>query len=140
MKLSAMMRHQKAGRVRLARIDEHLLQRRHGLFISSEATIGKGLKLPHPTGIVIGAGVRLGGDVTIYQNVTLGGARLGDQKIGDYPTIGDGTVLFAGAVLVGGITVGRNCVIGANSVVTDNIPDNSTAVGAPARIIHVTLP
>lgn len=34
-----------------------------------------------------------------------------------------------------GVTIGKGAVIGANSVVTTNIPANSIAVGAPARVI-----
>ncbi|MBK5970765.1 hypothetical protein CCR91_18875 [Thiorhodovibrio winogradskyi] len=52
-----------------------------------------------------------------------------------YPEVGRNTVIFAGAVVVGNIRVGCNCRIGANSVVLDDVPDNSTAVGAPARVI-----
>ncbi|WP_158569155.1 serine O-acetyltransferase [Pseudotabrizicola alkalilacus] len=110
---------------------------RYGNYISPHAKIGRRLKLPHPTSIVIGEGVIIGDDVTIYQNVTLGGRVLGDWKKGNYPEIAENTVIFAGAVIVGKVRIGRNCVVGANSVVTANIPDNATAVGAPARIIKI---
>ncbi|WP_165477443.1 serine O-acetyltransferase [Idiomarina baltica] len=72
----------------------------------------------------------------IFQNVTLGGARIGDAKESKYPEIGEGTVIFAGAVIVGKIKVGSNCIVGANSVVTRDLPNNCVAVGAPARIIE----
>lgn len=107
----------------------------HGLFISPKATIAAGLRLPHPFAIVIGEGVEIEEDVTIFQSVTLGGRKLGDWKDGNYPTIGSGTVIFAGAVVVGKVRIGKNCVIGANSVVTHDIPDGATAVGAPARVV-----
>lgn len=111
------------------------LEKKFGLYISRDAEIKPGLSLPHPIGVVIGQGVKIGENVVIYQHVTLGGARRGDWKANNYPTIGDGTVIFSGAVIVGKINIGKNCVIGANAVVTKDIPDNATAVGVPARII-----
>lgn len=35
-----------------------------------------------------------------------------------------------------GVTIGKNCIIGCGAVVTKNIPDNSVAVGVPARVIE----
>ena len=93
--------------------------------------------MPHPTSIVIGEGVVIGENVTIYQNVTIGGRVIGDWRKGNYPTVLGNTVIFAGAVIVGKVQIGRNCVIGANSVVTTDIPDNATAVGAPARVVRI---
>lgn len=122
----------------LGRFLEGRLQRKYGIFVSRSAVFPSSLDLKHPTGVVIGEGVRIGEYVKIYQNVTLGGARSGDWKAGNYPTIGDGTTIFAGAVVIGRISIGANCVIGANSVVTRSLPENSTAVGIPARIISKT--
>lgn len=93
--------------------------------------------MPHPTSIVIGEGVTIESNVKIYQGVTLGGRIIGDWENGNYPHIHDNTVIFSGAVIVGKVIIGRNCIIGANSVVTTDIPDNSTAVGAPARVVKV---
>lgn len=122
----------------LGRFLEGRLQRKYGLFISRSAVFPASLDLKHPTGIVIGEGVIISENVKIYQNVTLGGARSGDWKANNYPTIGEGTTIFAGAVVIGRISIGKNCIIGANSVVTRSIPDNSTAVGIPARVISKT--
>jgi serine O-acetyltransferase len=122
------------GRPQLARAVARRLQA-HGVFISPSAVVPASTKLPHPVGIVVGDGVRLGERVVLYQNVTLGGARVGDAQEGRYPVVGDDTVLFAGAVVAGAVTIGRGCVIGANSVVTSDVPDGATAVGAPARVV-----
>lgn len=111
------------------------VEKNYGVYINREADIKPGLSFPHPIGIVIGQGVRIDEDVVIYQHVTLGGARRGDWQENNYPSIGAGTVIFSGAVIVGNIKVGKNCVIGANAVVINDIPDNSTAVGVPAKII-----
>lgn len=124
----------RTGHPRLGGFCARLLQR-HGVYISRKSIIGEGLKLPHPVAIVIGEGVRIGNDVTIFQSVTLGGRVIGDGANGNYPMVSDGCVLFAGAVIVGKVHIGKNSVIGANSVVTSDIPDNSIAVGAPARVV-----
>lgn len=123
------------GFPRLATYFANRLQRIYGVFISVKTDFDRSLELRHPAGIIIGEGVKIGKNVIIYQNVTLGGARLGDGKANNYPSIGDGAVIFAGAVIVGKISIGKNCTIGANSVVTSDVPDNCTAVGMPARII-----
>lgn len=111
------------------------IQSRYGCYISPKAHFGRGVRMPHPVGIVIGDGVSIGDHVLIFQNVTIGASRVGEGAHGYYPKIGDNSVLFAGSVLVGAIYVGNNVNIGANAVVTRNIPDHSTAVGVPARII-----
>ncbi len=125
----------KKGYSRFSKLFFNKLQSDYGVYIGPNARIGIGLKLPHPTGIVIGDGVVIGTDVTIYQQVTIGGARIGDAQQNRYPKIGDGTIIFAGAKLIGNITVGTSCVIGANCVVNRDIPDKATAVGVPAKIL-----
>ncbi|MDB4254672.1 serine acetyltransferase [bacterium] len=122
------------GYSRLARYCARRIER-YGNYISSNSNIGNNLRLPHPTSIVIGHGVTIGSNVTIYQCVTLGGRVNGDWQKRNYPEISDGCIIFAGSVIVGKIKIGRNCIIGANSVVTSDIPDNSIAVGAPARVV-----
>jgi serine O-acetyltransferase len=138
--LRAMVYAREAGYAALGRFLEARLQRKYGLFISRNAIFPATLDLKHPTGVVIGEGVVLGENVKVYQNVTLGGARTGDWKVKNYPTIGDGTTIFAGAVVIGRISIGRNCTIGANAVVTRDVPDDSTAVGIPARVISSISP
>jgi len=132
-----MHRFKKNGNQRLLRYVANRLQRKHGVFISAKAEIPRSTRLRHPIGIVIGDGVSLGEGVIIYQNVTIGGARVGDVVKGNYPSIGKNTIIFAGAIIIGNIKIGNNCVIGANAVVTKDIPDNSTAVGVPAKILSL---
>jgi serine O-acetyltransferase len=119
----------------LAQFQDTHIRRRFGCYLSVKATIGEGLRLKHPVGIVIGEGCQLGKNVTLYQNVTLGAARMGEGEKGLYPKVGDGTVIYAGAVVIGDIRIGKNVRIGANSVVLHDIPDNCSAVGIPAKII-----
>ena len=90
----------------------------------------KTVRFPHPVGVVIGDGVRIGRDVRIYQNVTIG---LTENVVGaevtQYPTIGDEVFVYAGAVIVGAITVGTRSIIGANAVITRDVPPDSIAFG-----------
>ena len=109
------------------------LERRYGIFVGSGSLIGLGLKLPHPNGIVIGNAVVVGGDCSIYQQVTLGSRRVGDSKLGKQPHVGDGSVLFAGAKVIGDIELGEGTVVGANSVLTKSTPSYSTWAGIPAK-------
>lgn len=72
----------------------------------------------------------IGENTAIYQNVTIGG-----RGRSGCPVIGKNVFIGAGAVIMGGITIGDNARIGANAVVIHDVPDNSTAVGVPARNI-----
>lgn len=87
-----------------------------GIDVGRGVRIGPGLVMPHPTGIVLGGGVSIGGQVRIYQGVTLGA-----NLSGRYPTIGDQVTIFPGAVVVGGISVGDCAVIGALSYVNKDV-------------------
>lgn len=109
---------------------------RYGLYVSHQAKIGKRFRLPHPTGIVIGAGVVIDDDVTIFQNVTIGAAKTGDAKKGLYPHIKSGVTIYAGAVVIGKVRIGSNAIIGANSVAIRDVPDGSTCVGAPGKMLE----
>ena len=101
--------------------------------IHPAATIGRRVFIDHAIGVVIGATAIVEDDVLIYQGVTLGGVSLNKGK--RHPTIKSNVVLGSGAKILGNITIGANCKIGANSVVVVDVPENSTAVGVPARII-----
>lgn len=97
------------------------------------ATIGKGLFIDHGTGVVIGETAVIKDFVTIYQGVTLGGT--GKEKGKRHPTIEDHVVIGANAIILGNITIGRGARIGAGAIVTKSVPENSTVVGNPARIV-----
>ncbi len=101
-------------------------------YISPLALIGPGFRLMHATGVVIGTGVRIEPNVTVYQNVTLGQRRDTEDA---YPYIKEGAVIYAGACVLGAITVGAGAVIGANAVVLADVPDGAAAAGMPAKIL-----
>lgn len=104
-----------------------------GVEIHPGATIGKRLFIDHGMGIVIGETCRIGNNVTIYQGVTLGGT--GKERGKRHPDIGDNVLIAAGAKVLGNIEVGNNVNVGANSVVLKDVPDYSTVVGIPGRIV-----
>jgi serine O-acetyltransferase len=95
-------------------------------------TIGGGLYLPHPSGIVVHGHCKLGRNVTLLQGVTLGIVNPAQPTC---PIVEDEARVNTGAKLLGGITVGRAAVIGANAVVLRDVPEGRVAVGVPARIL-----
>lgn len=120
-------------RPRLARMFSARLRRDFGCYVQASAIIGPGLRLPHPNGIVIGAGVRIGANCTLYHQVTFGGARQGDWQAGRYPVIGDNAIIFAGAKVIGPVRIGQDATVAANAVVLTDVPDGYVAVGIPAQ-------
>ncbi len=108
--------------------------RRTGIEIHPAAVIGDGLFIDHGVGVVIGETAEIGQNCTLYQGVTLGGT--GKDKGKRHPTLGDNVLVGAGAKVLGPITIGNNAKIAAGAVVLDNIPDNCTAVGVPARVVR----
>jgi serine O-acetyltransferase len=99
-----------------------------GTDIATKASIGPGLRLPHPVGVVIGADSRLGRRCTIMQGVTIGAAQGKSPKLGDHVFVGPG------AKVIGGVEIGAYASIGANSVVIKDVPAHRFAVGIPAEV------
>jgi len=106
-----------------------------GIEIHPGATIGKALFIDHGSGVVIGETTIIGDYCTVYQNVTLGGT---GKDIGKrHPTLGNNVMVGAGAKVLGPLKVGNNVKIAAGAVVLKDVPDNSTAVGIPAKVVRV---
>lgn len=124
----------KKGWRRLARAIMGITQIITNIDIHPACEIGRRVFLDHAFGVVIGETAIIGNDVLIYQCVTLGGVSLEKGKK-RHPTVESGTVIGSGAKVLGDIVVGKNCRIGSNSVVVKSVPDDSTAVGIPARVI-----
>jgi len=104
-----------------------------GIEIHPGAKIGRRFFIDHGMGVVIGETAEIGDDVLIYQGVTLGGT--GNEKGKRHPTIGNHVVIGTGAKVLGSISIGNNVKIGAGSVVVHPVPDNSTVVGIPGRVV-----
>ena len=122
---------------RLSTFYFHRLESRYAFYIGKKTIVGPGLKLPHPVGVVIGEGVVVGRNCTIYQQVTIGGRDVGDAKDGAYPIIGDNVVIFAGAKVLGDVSVHSGSVVGANSVVLGDVAEKIAVAGAPAKEIGI---
>src|ERR671910_883644 len=102
-----------------------------GIEIHPGAEVGRRLLIDHGMGVVIGETAVIGDDVTLYQNVTLGGVSLNPGK--RHPTLEDDVVIGAGAAVLGPFAVGRGARIGSNAVVLREVPPGPTMVGVPAR-------
>lgn len=108
--------------------------------------IGKGVNIM--SGTIITNDITIGNCTLINLNCTIGhdsiignfcelspGVHIsGHVKIDDFTSIG------TGAVVIPGVKIGKNCIIGAGSVVNKDIPDNSVAVGVPAKVIKEIEP
>ncbi len=105
-----------------------------GIEIHPGATIGSRFFIDHGMGVVIGETTEIGNDVLLYQGVTLGGT--GKEKGKRHPTLGNHVVVGAGAKVLGNITIGDHVKIGAGSVVIKSVPDHSTVVGIPGRMVR----
>ncbi|ABR32437.1 serine O-acetyltransferase EpsC [Clostridium beijerinckii] len=117
----------------LARIISMINRFVTGIEIHPGAKIGKGVFIDHGIGVVIGETAEIGNNVTIYQGATIGGT--GKETGKRHPTIGNNVVISSGAKVLGPFRVGNNSKIGAGAVVLKEVPDNSTVVGIPGRII-----
>jgi serine O-acetyltransferase len=105
-----------------------------GIEIHPGATIGRRCFIDHGMGVVIGETAEIGDDALLYQGVTLGGT--GKEKGKRHPTIGNNVVIGTGAKILGNITIGDHTKIGAGSVVIRSVPDHSTVVGVPGRVVR----
>lgn len=102
---------------------------KNSIIIGKESNILNDICFPHLQNIVIGEGVMIGKNCTIFQGVTLG------QNRGRYPILGDNVIVYAGAKIVGDVYIGKNSIIGANAVVVKSVPDNAIVGGVPAKVI-----
>ncbi|WP_294123956.1 serine O-acetyltransferase [Sphingomonas sp.] len=121
----------------LARFVNHFARMVTAIDIHPGARIGEHFFIDHGF-TVIGETADIGDNVTIYQNVTLGGTNpstgVGGKR---HPTIRSGVVIGSGAQVLGPIEVGEGAKIGANSVVTKDVEPGATMVGIPARPVLV---
>lgn len=120
----------------LGRFLSHIGRFLTGIEIHPGARIGKKFFIDHGMGVVIGETAEIGDNVTLYHGVTLGGVSW--EKTKRHPTIEDNVVIGSGAKILGPFVVGAGSKVGSNSVVVKEVPENSTVVGIPGRVVMAT--
>lgn len=123
------------GRRDFARFIQGIVSDVFGVDIHPAAVIGRGIMFDHATGIVIGETARVGDNVSILHNVTLGGT--GKEQGDRHPKVGSGVMIGAGAKILGNIKIGDNAKIGAGSVVLNDVHPHTTVAGIPARVVGI---
>ena len=121
-----------------ARFIAHLGRMFTGIEIHPGATIGQKFFIDHGMGVVIGETAKIGNNVTLYHDVTLGGTSW-VQGI-RHPQLGNDVIVGAGAQLLGPINIGDGARIGSNAVVVKDVPAGATVVGIPAREVAADAP
>jgi serine O-acetyltransferase len=101
--------------------------------INPAARIGRGIFLDHATGLVVGMTAVIEDNVSILQDVTLGGT--GKESGDRHPKIRKGVLIGAGAKILGNIEVGQCARVAAGSVVLQPVPRNTTVAGVPAKVV-----
>ncbi|MDE1187111.1 MAG: serine O-acetyltransferase [Pantoea sp.] len=120
-------------KVHMARHIQSRISEVLGIDIHPAARMGKGIMLDHGSGLVIGETAVVEDEVSILQDVTLGGT---GKEIGDrHPKIRRGALIGAGAKILGNIEVGIGAKVGAGSVVVSEVAAHTSVAGVPARIV-----
>lgn len=117
----------------LARFISYFMRWFTGIEIHPAAIIGRRFYIDHGMGVVIGETSEVGDNVFIYHGVTLGG--LSTKKGKRHPTIGSHVVIGAGAQVLGPTCIGDYTKIGSGSVVLQHVPEYSTVIGVPGRVV-----
>jgi serine O-acetyltransferase len=123
----------KAGRKDIALYLQSAVSSALQVDIHPATQIGKGVFIDHGTGVIIGATAVVEDDVSILQNVTLGGT--GKESGDRHPKIRRGVLIGAGAKILGNIEIGAGSRVAAGSVVLKSVPACTTVAGVPARVI-----
>jgi serine O-acetyltransferase len=103
-----------------------------GVELPCETIVGRNFIIDHFGGIIVSGYAQFGDDCRIRNGVTVGLRRVEEKHA---PVIGNNVDIGAGAKILGPIRIGNNVLIGANAVVLCDVPNDSIAVGIPARII-----
>jgi serine O-acetyltransferase len=102
--------------------------------IHPAARIGRGILVDHGAGVVIGETTVIDNNVSIMQNVTLGGT--GNETGDRHPKIAEGVMIGSGAKVLGNVKIGAMCKVAAGSVVVKDVPPNCTVAGVPAKVVR----
>lgn len=123
-----------AGHVLAARSLSHMSRFLTGVEIHPGATIGQGVFIDHGMGIVIGETATIGDKCILYKGVVLGGTT--QERGRRHPQVGKGVIIGSNACILGHISVGDAARIGSGSVVIRPVPESSTVVGIPGRVVR----
>jgi sugar O-acyltransferase (sialic acid O-acetyltransferase NeuD family) len=116
------------------------------VLVSPTAEVSPGTIILH--GSIVQSGTRLGSHVLINTAASIDH----DCSLGDYShvsphgtlcghvEVGEGSHIGAGAVIIQCVRIGKWCVVGAGAVVLKDVPDYSTVVGNPARVLKRSIP
>jgi serine O-acetyltransferase len=104
--------------------------------INPAAPMGRGIFLDHGTGLVVGRTAAIGDNVSILQDVTLGGT--GKEIEDRHPKISNGVLIGAGAKILGNIEIGEGAKVAAGSVVLHPVAPHTTVAGVPAKVVGKT--
>lgn len=121
------------GRIELALFIQSRNSEVFGVDIHPACKMGKGIMFDHATGIVIGETTVIEDNVSILQQVTLGGT--GNEQGDRHPKIRSGVLISTGAKVLGNIEIGEGAKVGAGSVVLGDVEPHTTVVGVPARAV-----
>jgi serine O-acetyltransferase len=120
----------------LPRIFEGLIFLIFNSYIPTKCEIGPGTVCGHRgIGVVIHEDSIIGKNVLIRSHVVIGGSGVKDGVA----VVCDGAELGAGAKIIGKVSIGYNAIVGANAVVLNDVPDNVTVVGNPAKIVRKNI-
>jgi serine O-acetyltransferase len=95
--------------------------------IPGSATIGRGLRLPHPNNIIIAGCADIGEFCTVYHNVSIAWNGF-YRTVPGSPRLGDRVLLGTGSIILGDVTIGSDVLVGAGAVVTKSVPDRTRVV------------
>ncbi|MGA5299558.1 serine O-acetyltransferase EpsC [Nucisporomicrobium flavum] len=125
----------------LPRLISQAMRNATGIEIHPGAVVGKRLFIDHGAGVVIGETARIGDDVTMYHQVTLGGRGWRRDPKGSrrHPTVGDRVVLGVGATVLGPVHIGDDAEIGALCLVHSDVPAGAR-LRAPAPCVTLGSP
>ena len=117
-----------------ARVLSHASRHVTGIEIHPGARIGQRVFIDHGMGVVIGETAVIGDDCLIYKGVVLGGTSL--QRVKRHPTLGKSVVVGSNACILGAVEIGDGARVGSGSVIIKDVPEGSTVVGIPGRVVE----
>lgn len=106
-----------------------------GVEIPASVEVGEGLQIHHGQGLVLNSRVRIGKNVTLKHNTTIGASVDSNNKFIAAPIIGNNVIIHPHTIIFGDVFIGDNAIIGAGSVVFEDVQANSIVAGNPAKLI-----